>query len=250
MRCRSCNAHLSIEDEKCPYCQTPNPEAVKHRQDMHRFSGEFLRTRSSVLKTSSETAQKSARYIILLFMVVLVILSFAFLSSSWNLGYAVMEWKASANSKEYCALLDQYEEEGDYLSLAALYDQKYLYGIDAFKEYYYIYTAASNYSSIYYYLTTLLEEEQWEGQHEDYIKYLCNSLDYYYEFLEQEHYTFYEEYGAYDEVHLQAVKKLNEKLENLLRLCLNIPKEDMAHFSGLSTAEKRVLIERSYKAHE
>lgn len=250
MRCQSCNAHLSIEDEKCPYCGTPNPEAVKHRQDMHRFSGEFLHTRSSVLKTSSETAEKSVRYIILLLMVVLVILSLVFLSNSWKLGFAVTEWKACANRKEYCALLDRYEKEGDYLSFAALYDQKYLYGIDAFKEYYYIHTAASSYSSIYYYLTELLEEEQWEDQHEDCIKYLCNALDYYYEFLEQEHYTFYEEYGAYDEVHLQAVEQLNEKLENLLRLCLNIPEEDMENFGELSTSEKQVLIERSYKAHE
>ena len=180
MKCRSCNAPLAIEDEKCPYCGTPNPEAVKHRQEMHRFSGEFQTTRSSVLKTSTEHAGKSIRIVILCVLTVLLILSFLFVGFSWDIASAITKWQVAANSETYCALLDEYEESDDFLSFAALYDQKSLYRVDAFEEYHHVYTMASHYQSIFGYISTLLEPEHWEDGHKNALKYLCDTLDYYY----------------------------------------------------------------------
>lgn len=250
MRCQSCNAHLSIDDEKCPYCGTPNPQAVKHRQDMQRFSGEFSKTRSSVLKTTSENAQKAMRLVIVSVMAVLTILSFLFLANSWNFASLITEWQATANSDKYCAMLDEYEEEGDFLSFVALYDQRSLYGPEVYEQYRHVYNAASNYRNIYGYILTLMEEEYWEGAHEDAIGYLCDSLDYHYEYMEREQYEWYYEIGAYDERHLDAVERMNEKIENLLQLAFSIPEEDMAGFKDLSAAEKQVFIERRFEGRE
>lgn len=250
MRCQSCNAPLSLEDEKCPYCGTPNPDAVKHRQEMKRFSGEFKRTQSSVLRTAGENAQKSMRIIILCIMVILLILSFLFLGFSWNIAYSITKLQAATNSEKYCAMLDQYEEEGDFLSFAALYDQKSLYGADAYEEYRYVYNAASNYTNIFNYITRLLEEEPWEGSHDDALKYLCQSLDYYYEAAEREPYDYYYEIGAYDQRHLDAVERITEKIENLLQLTFSITEEEMETFREFSPAGKQVFIERRYAEHE
>ena len=250
MKCMSCNAPLSIEDEKCPYCGTPNPDAIKHRQDMKHFTGEFHRTRSSVLRTASESASKSMRIVILCVMTVLLILSFAFLASSWDIASAVTKWQAAANSDTYCALLDQYEEEGDFLSFAALYDQRSLYGPDVYEEYRHVYTAASNYSSIYGYIMTLLEEEHWEDGHENALKYLCESLDYHYEYLEREPYEWLYETGAYDERHLDAVDRMTEKIENLLQMTFSMTEDEMVSFREFSPAEKQVFIERRFEEHE
>lgn len=250
MKCKACNAPLSIEDEKCPYCGTMNPEAVKHRQDMKRFTGEFLQTRSSVLRTASENAGKSMRIVILCVMAVLVILSFAFLANSWNIASAVTKWQAAANSSKYCAMLDQFEEEGDFLSFAALYDQRSLYGAEAYEEYRHVYTAASNYSSLYGYITTLLEEEPWEGAHENAMKYLCEALDYHYEYLEREPYEWLYEAGAYDQRHLDAVNHITVKIEGLLQLTFSMTEEEMDAFREFSSAEKQVFIERRFREHE
>ena len=250
MRCHSCNAPLSIEDEKCPYCGTPNPEAIRHRQDMHRFSGEFQRTRSSVLKSASEHAGKSMRIVILCIMILLLVLSFLFLGFSWNIASAVTQWQAAANSETYCTLLDEYEEKGDFLSFAALYDQKSLYGAEAYEQYRFVYTAASSYESIFRYITTLLEEEHWEEGHENALESLCESLDYYYEYIEREPYDFYYETGAYDERHLDAVSRITEKIENLLQMTFSISEEEMMEFRDFSSAEKQVFIERRFEAHE
>ncbi len=250
MRCQACNAPLSIEDEKCPYCGTPNPEAVRHRQEMKYFSGEFQKTRASVLRTARDNASKSMRIVILCVMITLFIFSILFAGFSWDIASAVRDWQASANSKEYSAMLDQYEEEGDYLSFIELYDQRSLYGADVYEEYRHIYSAASNYRNIYSYITRLLEEEHWEDGHEDALEYLCESLEYHYEFMEQEPYSWLEEAGAYDERHLDAVADINEKIENLIQLTFSLTEEEMDEFRTFSSAEKQVFLERRFEANE
>lgn len=250
MRCRSCNAHLSIDDEKCPYCGTPNPEAVKHRQDMRRFSGEFHRTKSSVLKTSTETAQKSIRIMIICIMAVVVLISILVLGNSWNISSAIRKSEAKRSFKEYSVILDEYEAEGDAISFVTFYQENSLYGVDGYDKYQYYYRAAANYESFYYELLRIFEEKQAGEISSNSIRYLCDYLGYYYTFIEEEHYSFYEETGMYDEVHLQAVERLTQKLEAMLKLFFSIPDEDMDNFRNLSNAEKQVLIERSIKEHE
>lgn len=250
MKCQACNAPLSIEDEKCPYCGTPNPEAIKHRQDMKRFSGEFQRTRSSVLRTASESAQKSMRIVIVCVMIVLLILSFLFLGFSWDIASAVTNWQAAKNSDKYCAMLDQFEEEGDFLSFAAFYDQKSLYGPKEYEQYRHVYTAASNYSSIYGDISTLWEAEHWDGAHENALEYLCDSLDYHYEYLEREPYEWLYETGAYDQRHLDAVDRITEKIENLLQMTFSMTEEEMVEFKNFSSAGKQVFLERRFEEHE
>lgn len=250
MRCQSCNAHLSIEDEKCPFCGTPNPEAIKHRQDMRRFSGEFHRTKSSVLRTSSETAQKSIRIMIICIMAVLVLISILILGNNWNISYAIQKSEAKRNYKEYSAILDQYEADGDAISFAAFYDEKSLYGVDSYDKYQYYHRAAADYESIYYEVLRFMEETPLERTSSNSVKYLCDYIDYYYSYLGEEHYSFYEETGMYDEVHLQAVEQLTQKLEALLKFSFSLSDEDMENFRNLSNAEKQVLIERSVKEHE
>ena len=250
MKCQACNANLSIEDEKCPYCGTPNPEAVQHRKDMLRFSKEFQSTRSSVLKMASDRAGKSARIIALCVMVLLCILSILFFICSWDMAYSVRKLKAANNSKTYCKILDQYEEEGDFLSFAAFFDQSSLYSIDAFKEYRYVYNAASNYTSIYGYISRLIEDEHWEDIHENTLEYLCDTLEYHYKYLERDPEDYYSEIGAYEKRHLQAVDQINEKIESLIQFTFDISDEEMEQFQTLSTIEKQAFIERRFKDYE
>lgn len=250
MKCQSCNAPLSIEDEKCPYCGKPNPEAIQHRKDMHHFSNEFYRTRSSVLRMATENAGKSSRIIILCIMTLLFVLSLLFLVFSWDIGYSITKSQAASNKNTYRAMLDEYEKEGDYLSFAALFEQKSLYSIDAFQDYRYVYNAASNYTNIYNSISTLLEEESWEGRHEHAIESLCETLEYHYKFLETDSMDYYIEIGAYHKQHINAVDCMTEKIENLIQLTFAVPEEEMKQFKELSPLEKQVFIERRFQDHE
>lgn len=75
MICNNCGAPLTIEDKKCPYCGTQNPEYVKHTQEMRT-------------------------------LITLTFFSFVYYSNSWSLGYKIQEWKSAAKSEEYQAQLD------------------------------------------------------------------------------------------------------------------------------------------------
>lgn len=246
MICNNCGAPLTIEDKKCPYCGTQNPEYVKHKQDMSTF----FKIHSVVLRKARENAEKARRRIILCTLITLTFFSFVYYSNSWSLGYKIQEWKSAAKSEEYRAQLDLYEENSDFLSFVSFYEQKQLYNVEAFGEYRYVYNVASNYVSIYYDLVSLTEEEPWEDAHKSTLKYMNSYLEYFYELLEQEPYEWYAEMGAYDEDHLTAVEEMEQRLENLIRLCLNVPAEDMEGFRDLTSAEKRVFIERRYLKNE
>ena len=41
MKCPFCGANLSLEDEKCPYCGTPNPEGCRHQENLHPLANVF-----------------------------------------------------------------------------------------------------------------------------------------------------------------------------------------------------------------
>ena len=230
MTCKNCGAQLLLDQQKCPYCGTQNPEYIKQQQ--HKIT------------------IKSRRIVILCIMTILFLLSILFAANSWNIASAISDWHAAANSEKYCAMLDAYEEQGDYLSFAALYDQKYLYGLEDYQEYQYVYTAASNYSSIYNYITRLLEEEPWEDAHEDALKYLCESLKYHYEAMEREPYEWYYEIGACKEQHLDAVERIDQKIEDLLQFTFSMTEEELTEFRSFSFAEKQVFIERRFHEHE
>ena len=97
---------------------------------------------------------------------------------------------------------------------------------------------------------TLLEEEHWEDGHENALKYLCESLDYHYEYLEREPYEWLYETGAYDERHLDAVDRMAEKIEILLQMTFFMTEDEMVSFREFSPAEKQVFIERRFEEHE
>lgn len=250
MKCTSCNAPLSIDDERCPYCGTPNPHALGHRKDMQKFTREFIHTRSSVLNTTYRAAEKSVRIIILCFLTILLILSILFSVNSWEVSYGITKLTATANSGRYCDLLDQYEAEGDFLSFASLYDQKSLYSIDAFEEYRYVYQAASNYMNIFDCAVSLLEKEPWENAHKDNLKYLCDALEYHDQLLERDLYDYYSEIGVYDSRHLESVDRITEKINGILQLVFSVSEEEMTEFQTYSSAEKQVFLQRRFRENE
>lgn len=250
MKCTSCNAPLSIDDERCPYCGTPNPHALGHRKDMQKFTREFTRTRSSVLNTTHRAAERSVRIIILCCLTILLILSILFSANSWEISYWITRLTVAANSDHYCDLLDQYEAEGDFFSFASLYDQKNLYSIDDFEEYRYVYHAASNYMTIFDDAVSLLEKEPWENAHKDKLKYLCDALEYHDQLLERDFYDYYSEIGAYDPSHIKSVDRITEKINGILQMVFSISEEEMMEFTTYSSAEKQVFLQRRFRENE
>lgn len=246
MNCKNCGAPFENNLSKCPYCQTPNPEADKHKTAIRHLSGEIIRTRQKL----SETTEKYVRIVILCVLIILITSTLFAISRSWEFAEMITRHEVTANRRTYLSRLEQYESEDDFLALAALYDDKWLYGIDDFRKYEYISSISSAYQSIYYQIVSFLDGEHWENENRQMLLHLLDNIEYYYETLENHRYSFLEPYGTYDQVHLDAAERVTEKLEDLLQFTFRISAEDMKNFRELPTTEKLLLIERSFQNNE
>ena len=65
MKCDFCGANLTIDDEVCPYCHTPNTHYVKHREDMHRYEQDYQSTKTEVYETAGKTSKKATQIAVL-----------------------------------------------------------------------------------------------------------------------------------------------------------------------------------------
>lgn len=73
MKCPTCGANLQIEDEKCPFCQNPNPFAVKHQQDMRHYQQEFQKTKQEVEKKTLHFNSFTARIAVIAALLVMIL---------------------------------------------------------------------------------------------------------------------------------------------------------------------------------
>lgn len=250
MKCSSCQAPLTLNDECCPYCGTPNPFAKQHRRDMNRFSAEFQRVRASVLNKSSLTAARSIRLVIVCFMLLLVIIAFVMLSSSWEIADFITSRSIEHHIEEHLDTLDTLETEKDFIGLSVYYDYNRLYRSDKAAPYEYIYQASNDYHYIYYGILNLFEEEHWEGQKLTQLTLISDSVCDYYHLLDREENSYYGSRGCFEKVHLDAVEALTDELEAMLKYTFRLSDEEMAQFPALSDAEKRVFLERRFLENE
>ena len=89
MKCPFCGANLSLEDEKCPYCGTPNPEGCRHQENLHHYQAEFEKTKQDVYTTSKRFAHLSVKTTIIAILILLNIAAIILNSRSWDIYRAV-----------------------------------------------------------------------------------------------------------------------------------------------------------------
>ena len=82
MKCDFCGANLTIDDEVCPYCHTPNTHYVKHREDMHRYEQDYQSTKTEVYETAGKTSKKATQIAVLAVLGLLFLEPLAYLLGS------------------------------------------------------------------------------------------------------------------------------------------------------------------------
>lgn len=49
IECDNCGANLTLDDEKCPYCDAPNPDAILHVQQMKLYKEKYEKINAHIL---------------------------------------------------------------------------------------------------------------------------------------------------------------------------------------------------------
>ncbi len=126
MNCTHCGAPISLEEKFCPNCGQPNEAAAQHSRDMENYKREFEKTRSGVLANLKAYKGITARLMIFLVVLVLMIIAFIAMNGVYEIHRNKMIKNAKAHSAEVSATLEEYMENKDYVMLAEYAEYNFL----------------------------------------------------------------------------------------------------------------------------
>lgn len=246
MKCESCGNELHIEDEKCPYCGTPNPHYQEHRADMNRYAQDYGRTKSEVLQKTNFFTGYTVKITIIAVLAALELALLLVRSNSWDIIYYFKVREIERNQTEYQRILDEYEQNGDYIAFYAYFSEKNLYSAEEFDEYDKVEEACMSYSYAYNTMMKLVAGSSYMD-YEDDIEYICEELEYLYESLEPRE---YEDESRYSGQHGETLAALKQEVQYLLITYGGLDEETAANFEELSSARKQLALEEGMRQYE
>lgn len=244
MKCTFCGAPITLKDEKCPYCGSPNPDILKHRSDMKHYQSEFKKTQADVYTTTHKFTSFSVRTTIIAFLVILNVAAVFLIGSAWPIYKSVTKNALHKNEAVHKEAMDDLIKNGKYIDLNAYFNSNNLYLGDEFDSYTAISRASDSYNSIFDSINSLINPElsgSWSP------RYLVSSLSSYYETISSE-YFLYE--GKYQPEHLIAIDDIDQKIQLLLTSFCKLTKEDLSTLPNLSANGIQDLLERRLDIHE
>lgn len=248
MKCEFCKGNMSLEDEKCPHCGQMNPHAQQHIKDMERYKGEFDRTRGDVYSTVGKYKSTAVRIIIIAVLVICIVILWIVSANGYSIHRSVQEKDAKRNAEKYSAVLDQYIDQEEYLTLSQFCNEHY---INVTLEEYDQYVPVIRVSNVYGFVcrdvmnlaapTEFMEEER-------YLEMLGDDLDSFYGQCNMENYTYYED--ADRQENIEAINRMKENILQMLQTYCGLTEEDCEGFENLSKAKRAALIEERMEADE
>ena len=89
MKCPNCGGNMGLEDEVCPFCNTPNTMAVQHQADMDHYREEYQRTQADVVAKTTLLQRHGSWLIILAVLLVLLMGGVILNVYAWDIGYDI-----------------------------------------------------------------------------------------------------------------------------------------------------------------
>ena len=241
MKCPFCGAPLELDDNFCSHCGKLNEQAKQHVDDMNRFKTEFSEAKAQVYQTTKRYTAVTVRVAMIALLVILNVVIAIIGTRYYSFKRMLGEADCKRNFETYSVILDDYLEEGNFHAFYNFMTTKNVPTYDtAYEQYNQLENLASQYTYIYEYIMKAYLSED-ITQRESLCKYTADSLEYFYENLDWERYSYYENYDR--EENVKAIADLKEKVEMLLVTYGGISPEDAAAFETYTSAKRAMLLE-------
>jgi len=241
MKCPYCGAALDLDDNFCSHCGKLNEQVKQHVDDMNRFKAEFSEVKEEVYQTTRRYTAVTVRVVVIAILVILNVLIAVIGARYYSFERMINEADCERHFEEYSAILDGYLEEGDYQAFYNFMMAKDVPTYDsAYEQYSQLENLTSQYVYIYEYIMQVYLQEDNEYR-ESLCKYTADNLEYFYENLDMERYSYYENYDR--EENVKAIADLKEKVEMLLITYGGISPEDAALFDTYTSAKRAIVLE-------
>ena len=243
MKCPFCGAPLDLDDNFCSHCGKLNEQVKQHVDDMNRFKSEFTEAKEEVYQTTKRYTAVTVRVVMIAVLVILNVVIAVIGARYYTIERIIGEADCERNFEEYSAILDDYLEEGNYHAFYNFMMAKDVPNYDSpYEQYSQIESLASQYIYIYEYIMKAYLSED-SNQRENLCKYTADTLEYFYENLDMERYSYYENYDR--EENLKAIEGLKEKVEMLLVTYAGVLQEDAALFETYTSAKRAMILEEA-----
>ncbi len=239
MQCEKCGGTLTLEDVVCPYCEEVNKHAIQHIREMKRYKKAFEGTQADVYSTT----KKYTRTVIKIGVIAVLLVVTVICGIASGKAYSIRRmWKTSQsvrNADERKAVMEQYLEERDYYSLSLYADEYY---IDTYEGTFQEYDSVIRMANCYYYIHTgiLHLMKPYEGADITYdVHNISNSVNDFYKIFNPDYYY----YIGDSEKNREIAAEVEEQIKALLIAYVGITGEEADALSGMSDAQRILVIE-------
>lgn len=242
MKCPNCGAQMGLEDRFCPYCGSPNQQAVKHQSDMDRFKGEYFETKEHVLRRTEFFRNQGGLLIILALVLLAMIIGVILNAKAWDIGFSIREKSVVKYREVDAEVLEGYLQEGEYSKFVGYFDSNRLRFMDD-TTYDAVDTVASAYVRLFEYVSGIDNPEDFqfsESRIVDSCQYLAEDLIRIYT-VEKEYNYRREEYLTEDK--LGYIKDIQERSAVICKTYFGLTDEEIADIPNMSESKLASLLE-------
>lgn len=243
MKCENCGGNLTLEEAFCPHCGSVNQLAQKHAQDMKRYQGEFQNAQSRVNRMTGNYAGITVRAAVIALLLIIIVVFMVLGAKGYEIQAAIYQNKANRNFDRYSGIMDEYIAEEKYLEFTAFWEalrardydspyEKYAPVIGAGRQYAYLYEGI---------MSAYLDAWDSYGNNDFYIENIAGQLEYFYDTLDFERYSYYE--GTDTAENRAALAQMEANVRAWLQAYCGLTEEDMKSWDTLSKAKRIVLLE-------
>lgn len=248
MKCPSCGSNLTIDDEKCLFCGTDNPFAVKHRKEMRHFTKEFNETKEAVMEKSYHVNRWAVKVTLIAILVAANLAVLFFINNIYDFEDFFRERELKNNYAIHKEQLDKMEENRDYIAFACYWTDYNMYSCDVFDEFYLVSQACNSFSYLYQNTMDIVTKEESEYySHEDRIEHVAEQIEYVYKYANKRDYVDEEQYKPQ---HQECLDDLVEDMEAFVQTYYGLTDEQIESFEELSKARRQILLEEGIKQYE
>lgn len=247
MKCKNCGGEIRLEDMYCPYCGRPNEEAHRHAADMEHYRRDYQNTKQDVIERAGAQSRRAMRFTAIALLIVAIVVNIILQMNSFSLHRAIEDSRVKKNAPVYMEKMEEYLEAEDYLGFASFCSNKRLPVYDdSFKQYYVLYRTASNYRNAVLELMQLINHSRYSDINH-HIKYTSQYVQTFYEDLNPDKYTYYENYDSpFVQEHIE---KMTEAMSSLCIAYLNMTPEDAKSLRNISAGGRLLLIEKGLEPY-
>ena len=242
VKCKNCGGEVGLEEQFCPYCGTPNEQAVRHYQDMADYQERYAETEAHVVGTAKRYAQIIPRMIAIVLLLIATVVMALITENAFAFPEQMRRHAAEKDPEGTIAAMEGYLAKRDYMSFASYVEYNDIRTYNSpFETYSDIRWAAQYYQYVMLYMERLFlqqDREAWATRRaSDDLQTLCQYLEM---FFDADGRSERDSSPATHQVHLDQMR---DDVLDMMRVYLGIEGEEAERFLTLSTNRKAALLE-------